>query len=122
MKTTLPLSLAAIGLAVSVPVPVASAVAGPPVARTAATRVVKLQNIRINPSRLVIHAGDRVTWQFLDAPIMSEHTVTPRGGGPRFKGTGAHMSGSYSVTFVKPGTYLYECTIHPGMQGRIIVR
>jgi plastocyanin len=32
------------------------------------------------------------------------------------------MSGSYSVTFAKRGTYYYECTIHPGMQGRIVVR
>jgi plastocyanin len=119
MKRNLPLALVALGLAV----PAATAVAGSaPAAHTAATHVVRLQNIRINPSRLTIHAGDRVTWAFLDAPIMSEHTVTPRGGGPHFKGTGAHMSGSYSVTFRKRGTYLYECTIHPGMQGRIVVR
>lgn len=28
---------------------------------------------------------------------------------------------SVSVTFTKPGSYLYECTIHPGMQGTVKV-
>ncbi len=28
---------------------------------------------------------------------------------------------SVSVTFTNPGSYLYECTIHPGMQGTIKV-
>jgi plastocyanin len=28
---------------------------------------------------------------------------------------------SFDVTFTKPGSYLYECTIHPGMQARITV-
>jgi plastocyanin len=121
MKTNarLPLAgLAVLGLGLSA----ASALAGPPAAHTAATHVVKLQNIAIHPSRLSVHAGDRVTWEFLDASLMSEHTVTSRSGGLRFKGTGPKLSGSYSVTFRKRGTYLYECTIHPGMQGRIVVR
>jgi plastocyanin len=85
--------------------------------------VVRLQNVSIHPARLTIRAGDRVTWRFLDAPA-TEHTVTPerRPGGLSFKGTGAHFSGSYSATFARRGTYYYQCLIHPGMQGRIVVR
>jgi plastocyanin len=128
MKTNarLPLGLAVLGLAVpaaaALALPAAAALADPPAAHTAAAHVVKLKNIQISPSRLTVRAGDRVTWQFLDAPLMSEHTVTSRSGGLRFPGTGPKLSGSYSVTFRKRGTYLYECTIHPGMQGRIVVR
>ena len=104
-------------------VPVATALAGPTVAHTAATHIVKLKNIMIRPSTLTIHHGDRVTWQFLDGPS-AEHTVTSQShkGGLRFKGVGPKLSGSYSVTFSKPGTYYYHCTIHPGMNGKIVVR
>ena len=116
----LPLTAALVGVAAF---PAASALAGPATAHVAATRVVRLQNVAIHPARLAIHAGDRVTWKFLDAPA-TEHTVTPekRAGGQSFRGTGAHFSGSYSVTFSRRGTYYYQCLIHPGMQGRIVVR
>jgi plastocyanin len=118
-KARLPLVLGVLAASATAAPAVAS-----PTARSASTAVVKLQNVRIHPARLVIGAGGRVTWKFLDAPIMTEHTVTSisRKGGLRFKGTGAHMSGSYSVTFARRGTYYYECTIHPGMQGRVVVR
>jgi plastocyanin len=104
-------------------VPVASAIASPVTAHTAATHIVKLKNIMISPASLTIHRGDRVTWEFLDSSISAEHTVTsePHKGGLRFKGTGARLSGSYTVTFTKPGTYYYECTIHPNMKGKIVV-
>ena len=121
MKTNLrlPLAAALVGAA-GAAVPVASALAGPAVAHN---HVVKLQNVSIHPARLAIHVGDRVTWRFLDAPA-TEHTVTPerRAGGLSFRGTGARFSGSYSVTFTRRGTYYYQCLIHPGMQGRIVVR
>ncbi len=104
-------------------VPAGSGLASAAVARAAATHIVKLKNIMIHPSTLTIHPGDRVTWQFLDGPA-AEHTVTSQShaGGLRFKGTGPKLSGSYSVTFSKRGTYYYHCTIHPGMNGRIVVR
>jgi plastocyanin len=118
MKTKLPL-IVAVALAAA---PAASALAGSPQATAAAIHVVKLQHVAIHPARLSIKAGDRVTWQFLDGPS-TEHTVTSvaKSGGLRFKGTGAHFNGSYSVTFKKKGTYSYVCTIHPGMRGSIVV-
>ena len=36
-------------------------------------------------------------------------------------GAGAPFASSYSVTFENPGTYSYECTIHPGMTGTVVV-
>jgi plastocyanin len=117
-KARLPLLLAVPVLAVSGSAALASA----SVAHTAATHIVKLQNIMISPMTVKVHAGDRVTWEFLDGPS-TEHTVTSEAkrGGLRFKSTGAHFSGTYSVKFTKKGTYYYECTIHPGMQGKVVV-
>lgn len=28
---------------------------------------------------------------------------------------------STTLTFTKPGTYVFECTIHPGMEGKVVV-
>lgn len=28
---------------------------------------------------------------------------------------------STTLTFSKPGTYVFECTIHPGMEGKVVV-
>ena len=36
-------------------------------------------------------------------------------------GAGAPFASSYSVTFDNPGTYVYECAIHPGMTGTVVV-
>jgi plastocyanin len=36
-------------------------------------------------------------------------------------GAGLPFSSSYSVTFTNPGTYTYECAIHPGMTGAVVV-
>ncbi len=92
-------------------------------AHRSATHVVKAQNIKFTPSRLTIHRGDRVTWHFLDAAILAPHTVTSEG--PlRFKDMrNPKASGTFTVTFTKPGTYRYMCTIHPAsMNGVITVR
>ncbi|MFT4039289.1 MAG: hypothetical protein QM692_13970 [Thermomicrobiales bacterium] len=36
-------------------------------------------------------------------------------------GAGLPFASSYSVSFENPGTYTYECTIHPGMTGVVVV-
>jgi plastocyanin len=36
-------------------------------------------------------------------------------------GAGLPFASSYSVTFPNPGTYSYECAIHPGMIGTVVV-
>ncbi len=78
---------------------------------------VVLKNIRFNPSALRIHRGDSVTWAWRDGSIA--HNVT----GTSFKSrTQSH--GSFTVRFMRRGTFNYRCTIHArlGMRGTIIVR
>ena len=87
--------------------------------------IVKLHNVVISPKKVTITRGTTVTWRFLDADIDTEHNVTSRkkSGALRFRSSTSKQSGAYSVRFTKPGTYYYECTIHPqSMQGEIVVK
>lgn len=83
---------------------------------------IRLQNIAIHPAKVTIQQGSTVTWRWLDGHIDTPHNVTSLASGPQFKASGTRQTGSYSVRFTKPGTYDYECTIHPAsMQGEIVV-
>jgi plastocyanin len=100
---------------------VAAGVAVPVAASSAKAKgtTVVLKNIAFNPRKVTVKKGATVTWSWQDGD--TEHTLTSTGK-TRFKGTGARKSGTYSVKFTKPGTYTYECTIHPGMTGQIVVK
>ncbi len=100
-----------------------SLAAAPSSAASSKTRVIKAQNIAFTPERLTINRGDRVTWRFLDAKLLSPHTVTSVGA-QRFRDSPTgRLTGSFTVRFAKPGTYKFVCTIHPAsMTGVITVR
>jgi plastocyanin len=36
--------------------------------------------------------------------------------------SGTKQTGTYTMTFRKAGTFNYECTLHPGMVGKVVVR
>lgn len=77
----------------------------------------KGQSFIFNPTSTTIKVGTRVTWvNRSDAP----HTVTSTTKGWRFNKSLA--SRQISFTFRKAGTYVYHCTIHPGMHGTIVVK
>lgn len=88
-------------------------------AGAATPRTVVLKNIAFAPAKLAIRKGQTVTWSWKDGDTQHNlHAV----GRLRFKGTGARASGTYRVTFRKRGTYRYECTLHPGMTGTVVVQ
>jgi len=77
----------------------------------------RLPLLLLAPLALAIQvpAGTTVTWAFEDGLV--PHDVTGdgwRSGDPQRKGTFAH-------TFDRPGTYPYRCTVHDGMNGRVVV-
>jgi plastocyanin len=99
------------------------------------------QGTQFYPASITIDAGDSVQWTF---PTGEPHTVTflgPRSapppptdpsvpapaGGASYDGSTYTSSGfvllgkTYSLQFNKPGTYVYYCLLHHGMQGTIIV-
>jgi len=69
------------------------------------------------PGDLSVPRGAEVTW-FNDDKV--QHTATELGSewdtGSLSEGDGA------AVTFTRPGTYEYYCTIHPYMAGKLTVR
>ncbi len=105
---------------------VAAACGGGAAARAASSpEIVRLQNVVISPRKVTVKRNTTVTWRFLDGSIDTEHNVTSpkKSGGLRFRSSTSKQSGSYSVKFVKPGAYYYECTIHPqSMQGEVVVK
>ena len=109
------LALRAIGLVALV----AGAVT-PPV--RAADTDVSIVDFAFEPGTVMIAAGDTVTWTVTRA--QDPHTVSPVGQPGAFEASGLLRQGdSFIVTFAQPGTYPYECTIHPeDMQATVIVQ
>ncbi len=84
-----------------------------------AARTITTPNLTFAPASLTIDAGDVVTWQFSEA----RHNVTFLAGAPTGGSIPDQAPGNaVSRTFPTPGTFAYECTIHTGMNGTVIVR
>ena len=77
--------------------------------------VVEVKNIAFNPAKVTIKAGGTVAWKFDDGNIA--HNVTGEG----FRSADV-SSGVFTHTFGKAGDYKYDCTIHSGMNGEVIVQ
>lgn len=94
-------------------------------AACAADHVVNEQNngaegaFVFSPSYLVIQPGDTVTFTPADQGHNSESVFLPEGATP-WK---SEISQPLTVTFTKPGVYIYQCTPHSlfGMVGVIVV-
>ena len=76
-----------------------------------------------NPAVDTVAVGSTVTWTWTNNQGVS-HSVQSQGAttfasSPIISGNGQ----TYAVTFVAPGTYLYDCAVHgAAMSGRIVVR
>ena len=87
--------------------------AGAPVATTEVTMA---KSYRFDPERIQIEAGQAVTWTNEDN---FTHTVRVEGQEDHEVGRGD----SVSITFDRPGTYRYVCTLHRrDMDGEVVVR
>jgi plastocyanin len=69
---------------------------------------------RFDPAAVEVPAGTTVTWSFQDGSV--PHNVK----GDGFE-SGTMSSGSFRHRFGTPGTYAYRCTLHGGMDGRVVV-
>lgn len=96
----------------------ASMAASASAAKAVGTQQVEIRNFAFAPATLTVPAGTRVVWTNQDE---EPHVITSAGA--LFASSkGMDTSDSYAVTFSKPGTYAYYCSIHPMMVGTIIVR
>ena len=99
--------------------PLAAALALPTPVGAARTATVTLEDVEFTPSTVRVKRGDSVRWVWRDGA--TPHNVRSRGS-LRFKGTGTRTEGRHTVRFTRKGTYRYVCTVHPGMDGRVVVR
>jgi plastocyanin len=84
-------------------------------APVATTKVSMAKSYRFDPKAIEIKAGATVTWTNNDN---FTHTVKVDGQEDHKVGRGD----SVSITFAKPGTYHYVCTLHSkDMHGTVIV-
>jgi len=88
-----------------------------PVATPVATTSVAIQNFAFSPQVIVVPVGAKVTWTNQD---VEQHTVTALD--RAFNSDALNQSQPFSFTFAKPGTYQYQCLIHPQMLATVVVR
>lgn len=96
----------------------------PPAAQTTAAAAtasqdsaVSIHNFAFSPTAVTVAAGTTVKWKNLDG---EPHTVRAIDGS--FKSEALDQDDSFSFKFDKPGTYRYVCSIHPQMNGTIVVK
>jgi plastocyanin len=70
-----------------------------------------------DPAQVDIATGGSVTFTWAGAL----HNVTWQSPPASVPNSGDRSSGSFDVTFTQAGTYNYQCTLHPGMNGAVTV-
>jgi plastocyanin len=78
---------------------------------------VAMKNIAFAPKSVTVRVGQKITWTNEDAVA---HNVTATSGGS-FRSSDFGQGGTFSYTPTKAGTIDYVCTLHPGMDGTIVV-
>ena len=84
-------------------------------AATAPVQVV-IKSFAYGPAKITVAAGTAVVWVNKDT---EPHTVVSTS--HAFQSEAMDTGDTFSVTFDKPGTYGYFCTIHPHMTGTVEV-
>jgi len=83
-----------------------------------ATNSVTIENFAFSPANITVKKGTTVTWTNKDS-ITHDITETDGKNGPN---SGNLAPGkTYVFTFDNPGTYKYDCSIHPSMIGSVTV-
>lgn len=77
---------------------------------------VVISQMRFDQPTITVKKGGSVTWRN-QGPM--PHTVTANDGG--FGSQTLQAGGNYSRTFDEVGTFGYYCSLHPSMQGKVVV-
>lgn len=77
---------------------------------------ISITDFAFDPAVTTVPAGTEVTWRNADP---ADHTVTSTEGG--FGSDVLRAGDSYSHQFTEPGSYEYQCAIHPEMEGKVKV-
>ena len=91
----------------------------PPVAATPPPEggaTVEIVDLAFSPDAITVAVGTTVVWTNTGAV---PHTVTAADG--TFDSGVLDPGASFAHTFTEPGTYAYQCALHPQMQGTVVV-
>jgi plastocyanin len=80
------------------------------------TNEVWMQGTAFTPETLTVTSGTTITWTNKDGAL---HTVTSDTG--LFDSGNINVNGTFTFKFNNPGTYLYHCSLHTSMNGKVIV-
>ena len=83
---------------------------------SAATEAVTIKGFAFDPTSVTVKVGASVTWTNEDS---APHTITSDKGD--WDSGRLVQGGTYTHKFDQAGTYAYKCTIHPTMQGTVVV-
>ena len=78
---------------------------------------VTMKNIAFSPQTVDAKVGQKIDWTNDDAV---DHNVTATSGAS-FRSNDFGQGGTFSYTPTRAGTIAYVCTLHPGMDGTIVV-
>ncbi len=78
-----------------------------------------IDNFTFSPPVLSVAVGTKVTWTNRDD---IPHTVTDSDHPREVKSPPLDTGDVYSRTFTVAGTYHYFCSLHPHMQGTVVVK
>jgi plastocyanin len=91
----------------------------PAAGAAAADAQVSIDNFSFVPAEIQVPAGTRVVWTNRDD---IPHTVADAADPRAIKSPPLDTGDHYARSFNRPGTYRYFCSIHPHMQGMVVVR
>ncbi len=77
---------------------------------------VRIDNFTFEPATVRVRVGTTVAWTNSDD---MPHTIVENGG--RFKSPALDTGEKFEHVFREAGTYPYYCSIHPKMQGKVVV-
>src|SRR5215467_6391875 len=83
------------------------------------TAEVKIDNFSFGPQALTVAVGATVTWVNRDD---IPHTVVSTDDPKVFKSKALDTDDKFSFTFTKAGTHAYFCSLHPKMNGKVVVQ
>ena len=91
-----------------------------PQVSAAGSAEISIENFSFKPTILTIAPGTAVTWVNNDE---EPHNIVNVGGSTRlFRSQGLDGGDKYTFVFDTPGTYSYICSVHPRMEGTIVVK
>jgi len=83
------------------------------------TFVVQISDDKFSPASLTVPKDTKVKWTWTGS---NPHSVVGKFGNKDVSSEQHRRSGSFELTLDTPGTYTYQCGVHPAMTGKIIVQ